>query len=151
MNKLTYFIDKGFNQYEPLMEYPSDHVGIDEMYARQLCTYLIANGVQYELTSNEMQENEEMLIVKRIGLNEKYGDESNYRGRGIYIEFRKPNERGRKLAEIRSANHYEVIRYLLKDIVDVPGYGPMFTTSTEIDEDRGCYVVYVRGMNEPED
>ncbi|WP_201003790.1 RNA helicase [Paenibacillus glycanilyticus] len=151
MNKLIYFVDKGFNEYEPLMEYPASSVGIDEMYARQLCTYLIANGVQYELTSNEMQENEEMLIVKRIGPNENYGDESNYRGRGIYIEFRKPNDRGRKLTEIGSANHYEVIRYLLKDIVDVPGYGPMFTTSTEIDEDRGCYVIYVRGMNEPED
>lgn len=151
MNKLTYFIDLGLNQYEPLMEYQSTNVGIDEMYARQLCTYLISNGIQYELTSNEMQEKEEMLIVKKRGFNEKYADEVNYRGRGIYIEFRKPNERGRKLTEVQSPNHYDVIRYLLKDIVDIPGYGPMFTTSTEIDEDRGCYVIYVRGMDEPEE
>jgi hypothetical protein len=44
--------------------------------------------------------------------------------------------------------HYEVIRLLLKDVVQVPGQGSMLTTSTEVDEDRGCYVIYVRRIEE---
>ncbi|EFM12041.1 conserved hypothetical protein [Paenibacillus curdlanolyticus YK9] len=148
MNKLTYYIKTGYDQYQTFMSYYSGNVGIDEMYARQLCTYLVANGRQYELLSNEMQYEEEALIIKELGPNERYMDEVNYRGQGIFVEFRKPSEGGRRLAERHCSDHYSVMRYLLKDVVDVPGFGQMYTTSTEVDEDRGCYVVYVKGLEE---
>ena len=44
MKKLTYFIDKGNGDYEPFYEYTVPAVGIDELYARQLCTYFIMRG-----------------------------------------------------------------------------------------------------------
>ncbi|GMK37649.1 hypothetical protein PCCS19_07030 [Paenibacillus sp. CCS19] len=148
MDRLTYYIDHGDGHYEPLLAYRAHDAGIDEMYARQLCTYLIAGGVQYELISNEMNDGEEILLVRPTGSNEPYYDEVNYRGRGIHVEFRKPNERGRLLAAMPYRTHYEVIRLLLKDIVQVSEHGSMLTTSTEVDEDRGCYVIYVRRINE---
>lgn len=144
MNQLTYYIDNGGGRYEPLLTYQVDNAGIDEMYARQLCTYLIAGGIQYELISNEMNEGEEILLVKQTGNNETYMDEVNYRGRGIHVEFRDPNEHGRLLAAVPYRTHYEVIRLLLKDVVQLPEFGAMLTTSTEVDEDRGCYVIYVK-------
>ena len=66
----------------------------------------------------------------------------------IQIEFRSPEEREnyRLLARIPCETHFEVIRYLLKDVVDVPGFERMLVTSTEIDEDRGVYVVYVTDL-----
>ncbi|MEG0384841.1 MAG: RNA helicase [Solibacillus sp.] len=124
------------------------NVGLDEFYARQLCTYFIMRGTQYELISNEMDGNVEVLVLKEIGRNLSGEDERNFREQGIHIEFRSPNEREnyRLLLRIPCETHIEVIRYLLKDVVDIPEIGQMLVTSTEIDEDRGVYVIYVTDL-----
>ena len=105
-------------------------------------------GTQFELISNEMEGDVEVLVLKEMGSNLLGEDEQSFRGRGIQIEFRSPEEREnyRLLARIPCETHFEVIRYLLKDVVDVPGFGRMLVTSTEIDEDRGVYVVYVTDL-----
>lgn len=150
MKKLTYFIDKGNGNYEPFYEYDIRDVGIDELYARQLCTYLIMRGQQYELVCNEMSGNEEILVIQDRGRNVTVLDEKNYRGKGIHIEFRKHREADnyQLLASIPIASHFDVIRFLLKDITDIPNVGQMEVTSTEIDEDRGVYVLYVKDLEE---
>ncbi|MGE7021601.1 RNA helicase [Solibacillus cecembensis] len=124
------------------------NVGLDEFYARQLCTYFIVRGTQYELISNEMDGNMEVLVLKEIGRNLSGEDERNFREQGIHIEFRSPNEREnyRLLLRIPCETHIEVIRYLLKNVVDIPEIGQMLVTSTEIDEDRGVYVIYVTDL-----
>lgn len=124
------------------------NVGIDEFYARQLCTYFIMHGTQYELISNEMEENVEVLVLKEMGRNLSGEDEQSFRTRGIHIEFRSPHEREnyRLFSRIPCETHFEVIRYLLKNVVDVPEVGQMLVTSTEIDEDRGVYVIYVTDL-----
>ena len=148
MKQLIYYIDKGNGHYEPFYEYTETNVGIDEFYARQLCTYFIMRGTQYELVSNEMEENMEVLVLKEMGRNLSGEDEKSFRERGIHIEFRSPNEREnyRLLSRIPCDTHFEVIRYLLKDVVDIPSVGQMLVSSTEIDEDRGVYVIYVNEM-----
>ena len=145
MKQLTYYLDKGIGQYEPFYQYSLPSIGIDEYYARQLCTYFIVRGTQYELISNEMAGEEEILVVKEIGRNLQGEKETNYRGQGIHIEFRNPElrENYRLVCCIPCDTHYEVLRYLLKDVVDIPGIGQMLVTSTEVDEDRGVYVMYV--------
>ena len=124
------------------------NVGLDEFYARQLCTYFIMRGTQYELLSNEMEGNVEVLVLKEMGHNLSGEDERSFRGRGIHIEFRSPNEREnyRLLSRIPCETHFEVIRYLLKNVIDIPEIGQMLVTSTEIDEDRGVYVMYVTDL-----
>ncbi|WP_229389250.1 RNA helicase [Lysinibacillus sphaericus] len=121
------------------------NVGLDEFYARQLCTYFIMQGIQYELISNEMEGNVEVLVLREMGRNLSGEDERSFRERGIHIEFRSPNERENYplLLRIPCETHTEVIRYLLKNVVDIPNIGQMLVTSTEIDEDRGVYVIYV--------
>lgn len=150
MKQLTYYLDRGNDQFEPFYQYNLPTVGVDECYARQLCTYFIVRGTQYELISTEMVVEEEILIVKETGRNLQGEKETNYRGRGIHIEFRNPElrENYRLLSCIPCDTHYDVLRYLLKDIVDVPGIGQMIVTSTEIDEDRGVYVIYVKELND---
>ncbi|MGG0737526.1 RNA helicase [Niallia taxi] len=150
MKKLTYFIDKGNGQYDPFYEYDVRDVGVDELYARQLCTYLILRGQQYELVSNEMDGNEEILVIEDRGRNVSVLDEKSYRGQGIHIEFRNHLEADnyKLISHIPIASHFEVIRYLLKDIIDVPNVGQMEVSSTEIDEDRGVYVLYVKDLEE---
>lgn len=150
MNKLTYFIDRGNNDYEPFVEYKLPIVGEDELYARQLCTYFIIRGRQYQLLSNEMKGDEEILVLTELGANESSLDEKFYHDRGLNIEFRchRAEENYRLITGIQCMTHFEVIRYLLKDVVDIPGFGQYFTTSTEIDEDRSVYVVYVKNLDE---
>ncbi|MGP7818677.1 RNA helicase [Niallia sp. 01092] len=150
MKKLTYFIDKGNDDYQPFYEYEIPTVGVDELYARQLCTYFIMRGQQYELISNEMAEDEEILVLKDIGRNSSGLDEQNYRGKGLHIEIRRHREAEnyRLLTVIPCSAHFDIIRYLLKDIIDIPAIGQKAVTSSEIDEDRGVYVLYVKDIGE---
>ncbi|MFK2826013.1 RNA helicase [Bacillus sp. B190/17] len=153
MKTLTYYLDKGNGCYEPFYEYTTPNVGLDELYARQLCTYLIMRGTQYELTSNEMDGEEDVLVIKEIGRNLPGEDERSFRGDGLHIEFRSPNDRMnfKLLSRIPCSTHFDVLRFLLKDVVDIPGIGQKLVTSTEIDEDRGVYVIYVKSVGEAED
>ncbi|WNF21103.1 RNA helicase [Mesobacillus jeotgali] len=150
MKKLTYFIHDGKGNYEPFYEYSIPNVGMDEFYARQLCTYFIIKGTQYELVSNEMAGDEEILVLEERGKNNSVLDEKNYRGKGIHVEFRRhrESENYRLIKAIPCRTHLDVIRYLLKDIIDVPDSGQMAVTSTEVDEDRGVYVLYVKAIEE---
>ncbi|MBT2681000.1 RNA helicase [Bacillus sp. ISL-35] len=150
MKKLTYFIHDGKGGYEALYEYTSAAVGIDEFYARQLCTYFVIKGNQYELVSNEMNGEEEILVLEDRGRNNSFIDEKNYRGLGIHVEFRRyrESENYKLLSAVPCQTHLDVIRYLLKDVTDVPEVGQMVVTSTEIDEDRGVYVLYVKDLHE---
>lgn len=152
MKKLTYFIDKGDGDYEPLYEYIIPEVGIDELYARQLCTYFIMRGRQYQLVSNEMEGDEDILVLQEIGRNVTVADEIGFRGKGLHIEIRgcREEENYKRLALLPCKTHFDILRYLLKDVVDVPGAGQMLMTSTEIDEDRGVYVIYVKDLGEAE-
>lgn len=152
MEKLTYYIDKGNGHYEPFYEYTIPNVGKDEFYARQLCTYFIMRGTQYELTSNEMNGEEDILVLKEIGRNLLGEKEISFRGKGLHIEFRSPEEREnfRLFTSISCDTHFDVLRFLVKDVVDVPGIGQKCVTSTEIDEDRGVYVLYVKDLGEKE-
>ncbi len=150
MKKLTYFIHDGKDGYEPLYEYTSSSVGIDEFYARQLCTYFVIKGSQYELVSNEMNGEDEILVLEDRGRNNSVIDEKNYRGLGIHVEFRRhlESENYKLLSTVPCQTHLDVIRYLLKDVTDIPEIGQMEVTSTEIDEDRGVYVLYVKDLQE---
>ncbi len=150
MKKLTYFIDHGNGVYEPFYEYPIPDVEIDELYARQLCTYFLINGKQYELISNEMDGDEEILVIREIGMNLRGDMENDFHGRGVNLEIRRfrEEENFHLLSIIPCQSHFEIIRYLLKDIVDVAGIGQKQVTSTEIDEDRGVYVLYVKDVGE---
>jgi hypothetical protein len=150
MKKLIYYIDKGNGEYDPFYEYTVPTVGIDEFYARQLCTYFIMRGRQYQLISNEMEGDEDILVLQEIGPNETIAEEVDYRGKGLHIEIRhfRKEENYKRLAVIPCETHFDIIRYLLKDVVDVPGIGQMLMTSTEIDEDRAVYVIYVKKLEE---
>jgi hypothetical protein len=150
MKKLTYFLHDGKGNYEPLYEYSVSSVGIDELYSRQLCTYFIIKGSQYELIANEMDGEDDILVLEDRGRNNSVIDEIGFRGKGIHVEFRrfKESENYKLLSSIPCNTHFEVIRYLLKDVTDVPGFGQMAVTSTEIDEDRGVYVLYVKNLGE---
>ena len=150
MKKLTYFIHDGKGNYEPFYEYSIPNVGLDEFYARQLCTYFIIKGTQYELVSNEMAGDEEILVLEERGKNNSVLDEKNYRGNGIHVEFRRyrESENYKLITAVPCRTHLDVIRYLLKDIIDIPGQGQMAVTSTEVDEDRGVYVLYVKSIDE---
>jgi len=153
MKRLTYYLDKGNDEYVPLYEYSVSDVGIDELYARQLCTYFTMRGRQYELISTEMAGEEEQLVVKDCGKNNHVVDEKGFHGKGLFIEIRRfqVKENYKLLSTIPCNSHFDVIRYLLKDIVDVPGIGNKHVTSTEIDEDRGVYVLYVKEIGEASD
>jgi hypothetical protein len=150
MKKLTYYIERENGEYEPFYEYHVPQIGIDELYARQLCTYFIMRGRQYQLISNEMDKDEDILVIKEMGRNFNAIDERGFHGKGLNIEIRsfREEENYKLLSLIPCQSHFDVIRYLLKDVVDIPGLGQKQVTSSEIDEDRGVYVLYIKGIGE---
>lgn len=149
MERLVYYIDKGNGECVPFVEYSTKTIGQDELYARQLCHYFIYRGTQYELHSNELEGEDDVIVVKELGRNLSGEDERNFRGQGIQIEFRRPDERANYplLLRIGCDSHFEVMRYLVKHVVTLQGFGQMLVTSTEIDEDRGVYVMYVTELD----
>ncbi|ANC77967.1 hypothetical protein ABE65_014645 [Fictibacillus phosphorivorans] len=143
--ELTYFIERDYD-YEAFLTYKiPENMHNDEKYARQLCEYFVTGGKEYELQSNEMKGSEEILIVKEVGEARRFTDETSYKGRGIFLEFRSYNSSGdMPVLHTQALNsHWDVIRYLLKDVVDIPGKGQFLRDSAEIDEDRAVYVMYV--------
>ena len=153
MNKLTYYVDKGTGEYEPFYEYTVPNVGIDELYARQLCTYFIINGQQYKVVSNELDGGEDIIVVKDIGNSARVMDEKTFHGNGLNMEIRRfrEEENYKLLSIIPCQTHFDIIRYLLKDIINVTGLGQKQVTSSEIDEDRGVYVLYIKDIGEEEE
>ncbi len=144
--ELVYFIEKGFQQFEEVYHYPSETISKDEIYARQLCEYFIKDGKQYHLVSNEMDEEAEILVLKEEGSSTAFHDEIIYEGKGIHIEFRQYKRIGDMplLYTLHVGTHWDAIRFLLKDYVDIPTVGQRERDSTEIDEDRNVYVIYVK-------
>lgn len=143
--ELTYYIEKQEN-YEPFLTYKiPENMHNDEKYARQLCEFFVSGGMEYELQSNEMKGSEEILVVKELGQVRRFAEEPSYKGRGIFLEFRTYNKTGdMPILHVQALNsHWDVMRYLLKDVVDIPGKGQYLRDSAEIDEDRAVYVVYV--------
>lgn len=142
---LTYYIKRGSQNYEEFYHYSEDKINEDEIYARQLCEFFTKDGKEYELNSNEMIEDSEVLVLIEKGESRPFLHEKNYNGLGIHLEFRLYRKKGEMqlLSVKKLQNHWEVIRYLLKDVVDVPEHGQMLRGSAEIDEDRQVYVLYV--------
>jgi hypothetical protein len=143
IQSLVYYIKSG-TSFEPFYEYLAANINQDEIYARQLCEYFTKDGKEYELYSNEMSEGEEVLVLQEKGSAVKFSNEKVY-NEGIHLEVRQYRNIGEMtlLHTFHLESHWEVIRYLLKDIIDIPGHGQMARDSAEIDEDRKCYVIYV--------
>ncbi|QFT91100.1 hypothetical protein FIU87_20830 [Bacillus sp. THAF10] len=147
MELIYYLHDRG--SYEPIYEYKKGSISEDEIYARQLCTYFIKNGVQYKLVCNEgtVNNNTETLTVERDDLARNFYKEKTY-PEGIHMEFRefKYLQDMPLLHTEALESHWQALKFLLKDVVHIPGVGECHVDSTEIDEDRQCYVFYIGKM-----
>lgn len=148
VKSMVYYIQSG-TSFIPFYEYSTATINHDEIYARQLCEFFIKDGREYELYSNEMSGDEEVLIIHEKGSAVKFTNEKTYPD-GIHMEIRQYRNIGEMtlLHTFNLETHWEAIRYLLKDVIEVPGYGQMARDSAELDEDRKCYVIYVTKITE---
>ncbi|MBM7651006.1 hypothetical protein [Neobacillus cucumis] len=76
-----------------------------------------------------------------MGRNPHVADERGFRGKGLYIEIRRyrEEENYKLITHIPCETHYDIIRFLLKDIVDVPGFSQKEVTSTIRKINRLCF------------
>lgn len=141
----TCYIKQKDEQFTAFAEYHSTEIGEDGILARHLCHYLIKDGKQYQLLYNEMEENREILIYEYQGSAECFHDELFNSNKGVLIEFRRLLAAGdtELLSHLIVPHHMDVVRYLLKDYIHIAELGHFEVDSTEIDEDRGVYVIYV--------
>lgn len=146
---LIYYQINSLGEYEALYKYEQNKIDPNEIYARQLCDYFVKNGVQYKLISNELEDNKEVLVLENVGHAQFLNGERYYEGHEIHIEFREYRNRFEmpllftKILNPNDNPHWHAIRYLLKDYIEIPAIGIRKRDSTEIDEDRKCYVIYV--------
>lgn len=144
MELIYYLHDRG--SYEPIYEYKKGKISEDEIYARQLCTFFIKEGIQYKLicTEGSLDNNSETITVEKDEVARSFYKEKSYPA-GIHMEFReyKYLQDMPVLHTQTLESHWEAIKFLLKDIVHLLGIGECHVDSTEIDEDRQCYVFYI--------
>ncbi|MEA3321443.1 MAG: RNA helicase [Bacillota bacterium] len=145
MELIYYLHDRG--SYDPIYEYKKGKISEDEIFARQLCTYFIKEGIQYKLICNEgsLDNSTETITVEKDEVARNFYKEKSYPA-GIHMEFRefKYLQDMPLLHTQPLESHWEAIKLLLKDIVHLPGIGECHVDSTEIDEDRQCYVFYIQ-------
>ncbi|WP_232697336.1 hypothetical protein [Brevibacillus daliensis] len=144
MRSVTCYIKNG-EDFTAFAEYHSTDIGEDGILARHLCTYFIKDRIQYKLLSNEMEEDREILIYEDQGTASHYQDERYNNGSGVLVEFRRLQSFSEPLLvhQMTCKNHTEVVRYLIKDYIYVAQLGHQLVDSSEIDEDRGVYVIYL--------
>jgi hypothetical protein len=150
IKELVYFIKTGSGEedFEEFYRFPAASTKREEMFAKQLCTYLVLEGKQYKLLYNEMHGDEEYLVLADEGMAKRYMDEEQYDGKEIVIEFRQYKQYGDCPVKqrIKVMTHLDVLEFLTKDIVDIPEVGQREVDSTEVDSDRKCYVIYFKEM-----
>lgn len=143
---LKYLVKESDGSLKELHDYTSSLIGRDAVYARQLCHYVIIGSTQYRLSWNEMVDGEEILYLENQGQDIPFSDGYvNLDINKIIIEFRPYNESGFMplVAEKKGLpNHFEVIRYLLKDTIEIEGIGLRDVDSFEYDVARQLYVFY---------
>lgn len=144
MELIYYLHDRG--SYDPIYEYKKEKISEDEILARQLCTFFIKEGIQYKLICNEgsLNNDTETITVEKDEVARDFYKEKSYPA-GIHMEFREYKYlQDMPLLHTQPLDsHWETIKFLLKDIVHLPGIGECHVDSTEIDEDRQCYVFYI--------
>ena len=144
MQLIYYLHDRG--SYDPIYEYKKEKISEDEILARQLCTFFIKEGIQYKLICNEgsLNNDTETITVEKDEVARDFYKEKSYPA-GIHMEFREYKYlQDMPLLHTQPLDsHWEAIKFLLKDIVHLPGIGECHVDSTEIDEDRQCYVFYI--------
>lgn len=144
MELIYYLHDRG--SYDPIYEYKKEKISEDEILARQLCTFFIKEGIQYKLICNEgsLNNDTETITVEKDEVARDFYKEKSYPA-GIHMEFREYKYlQDMPLLHTQPLDsHWEAIKFLLKDIVHLPGIGECHVDSTEIDEDRQCYVFYI--------
>jgi len=144
MELIYYLHDRG--KYDPIYEYKKEKISEDEILARQLCTFFIKEGIQYKLICNEgsLNNDTETITVEKDEVARDFYKEKSYPA-GIHMEFREYKYlQDMPLLHTQPLDsHWEAIKFLLKDIVHLPGIGECHVDSTEIDEDRQCYVFYI--------
>ncbi|MEJ1517978.1 RNA helicase [Bacillus cereus] len=149
---LKYFIREN-DQYKEFKEYNSSFIGEDGVYARQLCQYLIIGGNRYKLIWNEMIDGEDVVILENEGKSTFFEDEkvNIFEDKNI-LEFRPYNHNKADNMPLATyiwlSGQNEVIRYLLKNAVEIEGLGQRNVHSFEINEDRKAYVIYFEPTDE---
>lgn len=150
---LKYYI-KEEEEYKEFKEYNSSFIGLEGLYARQLCHYLILNAVQYKVLKIEIINGEEILTIEKERQAVAFSDELiNIDESKIKMEFRPyyNNSDVPLVHHVVLEHNKEVIRYLLKDAVEIEGIGQRKVNFFEWDDDRKVYVAYFEPTKEDVD
>jgi hypothetical protein len=148
MKAIVYKLYANEDRKELQQEYEYDVLNNSEVTTRQSCEYFIKENKSYKiLTSTVMPEGGVVLEGHFVEETEPYKDMSSdvsYRDR-IVLEVR--NIKSLKLVHVfEFESHGESARMIRSDFIFVPithaKYQKWSLDSSEVDEDRGCYVYY---------
>lgn len=145
MPTLTYKLIDKENTFPSIYQY--DYIDKDELALRFSCEYFVKDEVVYHQIDTVMSKERAEIYVE-IDLEEKPFKYANLKGSawgGIKVEFRKymENESEYPLLEIREYHDDDdAILQLLSTLFIINGK-EYSKTSSEVDEDRKLYVIYV--------
>lgn len=139
-SKLEYRINDEENGFPPLYHYKQ--IDRNEVFCRRLCDYFIKDGKVYRQTSSLKEDGLFVIFVEEDHEEEIFLHAKTYEHIAIEIRLFQENEPSSLLFVFEVNRHEEALEYLGSDFVKFGEY-EYKVISTEIDEDRSAYVLYV--------
>jgi len=114
----------------------------NEIFCRRLCDYFVKDGKVYSQTSSAKEEKMFVIYVKEESEEFAFPDARTYQKVTLEIRLLEEEKPSPLLYSYHLSSHMEVLQYLGNVYIQIGEY-EYEIISTEIDEDRSTYVLYV--------
>ncbi len=138
---LEYRLFKGNNSSEPLFHY--EQIDLQQILARRGCDFYIKEGTVYKQTSSAIEGDWHVIYVTKHEEGEADKEEFNLNG-ALQLELREFNGRANHpiLKKLEFDHHIDILAHIGSDYHYLDGL-EWEKDSSEIDEDRRVYVLYL--------
>ncbi len=138
--KLEYRLNDEKNHFPALYHY--EQLDVHEIFCRRLCDYFIKDGKIFRKTSSAKEQHSFVIYVEEDHEEELFLDAKTYEHVTLEIRLYKENEPSPLLFTYNLSSHKDVLAYFDNDYLQLGEYEYEYISS-EIDEDRSTYVLYV--------
>lgn len=138
--KLEYRLNDEHHHYPAIYHYHSLHR--HEVLCRKMCDYFVKDGEVYKKTSSAKEKDVHVIYVEKVLDEQPFQNTKTYEHVTLEIRLLKETEPSPLLFTYHVSSHEEASDYFGNDYFQFGEY-EYELVSTEIDEDRSTYVLYV--------
>lgn len=141
LHTLEYRLNDERNHYPALFYY--ENLNKFEIYCRRICDYFIKEGKIYQKTSTLLEEDRFVIYVEEDTEEELFDEASVYQEITLEIRLYEEEDISPLIYTFDLRSHEAVLDIFGNDYLQI-GRNEYEIITTEIDEDRSTYVLYVK-------